>query len=134
MKARHSEKRRSIRNREVVLRNRLEDSVLVQAAQLSVAGGIAAEINPCFQRDEAIELLVVAGISSLHGAELRLPDQAIAEIRDQTQAVGAEKTGELQLLFLGDLPGVAHGRQGSMGAIGLSGINRVLWQAHINWS
>ena len=85
---------RDLADGEIVQRDRLKHAVRIQMCQFRVAGRILPDIEPASESNLLVELLIERSVAARHGAELRLPDQPIAEIRLQAEAVGAEEARE----------------------------------------
>lgn len=86
--------------------------------------------NPSRQQRKALRKSGYVGrVAAGHGAELTLPDQSQPKVGKQRQVIGTEKSRELQLPMIAQLPHIIQRHECRMSLIFLSRIDRI-WILH----
>ena len=93
--------------------------------EVIAARGFAVVVEAGEEGEGLGEAVGVVGGLAGDGAELALADEALAEVGEETEIVGAEEAGEVELLGRGEGPGVGGGEQGGVGLVVLTRIDGV---------
>src|ERR1035438_3357279 len=94
--------------------------------QIVAAGGLAEIVETGQQREMAVELAYVSGVAAGDGAELRLPDQTVAEIGKERQIIGAEEARKLQVARRSEMPDVIERDLARVGLVALARVDGVV--------